>query len=105
MPPLILANPAASLLPAALVALLLLVATIALQWRALRRAGKTRPFVGLPLAAFLAGPALALAWIAIDVQFGDYLIWADVPEMLPSLLFIGLVAGALVSGAIWLQGK
>lgn len=105
MPPLILANPAVSLLPAALVALLLIAAAIACRWWALRRAGQSRPFVGLPLAAFLAGPALAVAWLAVDVQFGDYLNWADVPEMLPALLFIGLVAGTLVSGVIWLKGK
>ena len=105
MPPLILANPAVSLLPAALIAILLIGAAIMWRLRTLRRAGQSRPFVGLPLAALLAGPALAMLYLAIDVRFSDYLIWADVPEMLLPMLFIGLVGGALGSGVIWLLGK
>lgn len=101
----ILASPPFGLLPAAFVALLLIGAAIILRLWVLSRSGQSRPFVGLPLAALLAGPALAMLYLVVNIQLSDYFIWADLAEMLPPLLFIGLVAVALGSGVTWLLGK
>ncbi len=46
-----------------------------------------------------------MLYLAVGIRFSDYLIWADVPEMLLPMLFIGLAAGALGGGVIWLLGK
>ncbi|MBA3482555.1 MAG: hypothetical protein H0T51_12140 [Pirellulales bacterium] len=104
MPLFVLANPSVSLLPVCLVALA--VVGMAIFWRlwASHRNGQGRRFRWLSFAAVLIGPALAMAYLAIDVRFGGYLIWADVPELLLPMLLIGLVAGALVGGMLWLLG-
>ncbi|WP_428308633.1 hypothetical protein [Lacipirellula sp.] len=102
---LMLANAPGSLLPVALVVLLLVGAAIVWRLMALRHAGQSRPFVGMPLIAFLTGPAIAMVYLAIYIQFGDYLIWADAREVFLPMLTLGLIAGTLVSGVIWLQGK
>ena len=73
-----------------------------LVWTAVRtRRASRRKFRGLPLASLIIGPSLAGALYAVEYFFGEGRIPSDIPAELPSILLMGLIAGALASLLFW----
>jgi hypothetical protein len=86
------------------IALLLVVGIIALRFL---RPANARSSNWLPIAAFVAGPIIALGYFAADIFFlsRDYLTANDYIQSLIPILIIGLIGGAIGSISFWIGGK
>ena len=83
------------------IAVLLVVGILALR---ILRPVNANSGIWLPIAAFVAGPIIALGYFAADVYLvsRDYLTADDYIQSLIPILIIGFIGGAIGSIAFWI---
>jgi len=86
------------------IALLIVVGIVALHFL---RPANARPSNWLPIAAFVAGPIIALGYFVADVFLvsRDYLTASDYIQSLIPMLIIGFIGGGIGSVSFWIGGK